>query len=132
MIQRLLLILCLSLTVKMQLVDYLFQTGKKLAMMGNLPHRSLGMLHAAHVLAPHRADIAYQYCIEWLMIDKSERLLEGQRRPVVPMYIVKLSARFPRDPDFRIMRTMVMHDHLTGKSTFNYPEPEMPTAEQVQ
>lgn len=110
---KLLLVMALGLLIQMQVADFLSVRGKQLAVLGNLPHRSLGALYWAHILEPERPDYALDYIAHWVMVDKGEQLLEGQTRPVVPMYALSLGARYGGDKDFEALRKCIMLEHLS-------------------
>jgi hypothetical protein len=66
------------------------------------------MLYVAHILQPHRSDFAFDYVTQVLSSYEGERLIEGQRIPVVPIQCVMLARQFPNDPDFQKLRKYVM------------------------
>ncbi len=99
---------------QIQIATILHDRGILLTVFGNQPHRSLGMLYTAHILQPHRSDFAFDYVTQVLSAYEGERLIEGQRVPVVPMECVTLARQFPNDPDFQKLRRYVMWRNLKG------------------
>lgn len=111
-LSRLTLLTCLFLLVQIQFVDNLRVQAKTLALFGNLPHRSLGGLYWAHIMQPQREDYAYDYFLEWFLADKRRIFAEGQTRPVVPMYAVKIAVENPKDDDLQKVKAAIMGEQL--------------------
>jgi len=84
-----------------RVADWLEGTGLLLCQLHNLPHRGLGMMYAAHIMRPERADYAREYCRQWFVAVAQDRLAEGSRRPVVPMLAARLARQFPTDPEMQ-------------------------------
>lgn len=89
--KRFALLICLALLIKIQLCDVLVFLGRDLQTRGNLPHRAIGTLFAAHLLAPHRQDISMEYIQTWFFNANDYSLVEGQMVPVVPIFASKLA-----------------------------------------
>jgi hypothetical protein len=85
-----------------------------LTILGNLPHRSLGLLYVAQQMQPQRNDYAFDYTTQVLSAYENEILIEGQRIPVVPMQIVSQARKFDDDKDWRKLRLYVMWRNLKG------------------
>ena len=113
---------------QIQIATILHDRGILLTIFGNLPHRSLGMLYTAHMMQPHRADFAFDYVTQVMASYEGERLIEGQRVPVVPMQCVALARQFPNDPDFKRLRKYIMYRNLKGDyyDMHGYKEEEKP------
>jgi len=114
LIRTILILILLNLSY-VKTIEIIHDRGQQLAIMGNLPHRTLGALYWAHILQPHRDDYAYDYLIEWMAADSQERLLEGQTRPVVPMYAVKIAEKFPQNKDLQNIKFVMQNTYLKEK-----------------
>ena len=109
-ILRLTLCFLLLIFSWLQSCDWLSEEGQRLNMLGNLPHRGLGMIYAAHFLQPWREDYARSYITEWWLADSEERMMEGQLRPVVPMLTVRMANEFPFNRDLQILRMVMIQN----------------------
>lgn len=65
-------------------------------------------------MQPQRNDFAFDYATQVLSAYENERMIEGQRIPVVPMQIAAMSRQFSDDPDWRKLRLYVMWRNLKG------------------
>lgn len=101
--KRALLILILLCLFQIQLAELLHNLGRQLAILGNLPHRSLGMVYAATILQPNRKDYLRTYIAEWAIANADKRIEEGVRRPVIPFLAIEMSKFNPDDRDWRIL-----------------------------
>lgn len=97
-----------------EIANLLHDRGLILCMIGNQPHRGLGMLFAAKVMQPQRSDFAWDYFTQYLNAFESQLMIEGCTRPVIPMEIVRDAKIFVNDPDFKRLRTYVMHRYDKG------------------
>ncbi len=109
LIVRVLLLLAVVVMIQLLFVDKLHKLGSQLAFVSNLPHKSLGALYWAHLLQPEREDYRYDYLTTFLLLDRDERLIEGQTRPVVPMYAVSLAGEYPEDAELQHLRKYIMY-----------------------
>ena len=109
----------LYLLITLAQIAFIFRvhdTGLLLSVLGNLPHRSLGMLWASHLMMPWREDYAADYLSQWTYLDEKEFLLEGQTRPVVPAYACKVAVDFPRDEKIRKLKErMIRNERKKGQ-----------------
>lgn len=69
--------------------------GYELAILGNLPHRSLGCLWTSHLLLPFRQDYAEDYMTQYVYLVREGYLMEGSKKPVMLNYAGKLTVQFP-------------------------------------
>lgn len=120
LILRILLFFVVIVCVQVSFINHMFHQSRQLLICGNLPHRGLGGLFWCMEYQPQREDYAYQYLIEWLLLDKEERMLEGQTRPVVPMLITRKARDFPESLDIQKLKEIIMKEHLAKKSKFPY------------
>jgi hypothetical protein len=109
---RSILLICLLNLGSMIFVEKMQLEGDLLCKLQNLPHRGLGMLHWCAVLQPHRSDYVKTYLVQYFIYDGQEMLLEGQNRPVVPMYAVAMARQFPRNEELQVIRNITMANHF--------------------
>lgn len=86
--------------------------GIALCLLGNLPHRGLGMLYSAHIKYPHRADFAQDYLEQWVLLTLNERFIEGQTKPVVPMMSAQLARQFQDVADIQKVNKVIFLNHF--------------------
>jgi len=99
---------------QIQIATRLHDTGLVMTIFGNLPHRALGMLYVAHLMQPHRTDYAFDYTANVMASYEGERMLEGQKMPVIPMQIVYLAREFHHDKDWQTLSKYIMHRNAKG------------------
>lgn len=93
-----LLIITFALLLRMQIADYLSMTGKQLNDLGNLPHRVLGLDYVAHILEPNRTDYTIEYLGSWFSSVNTYMMIEGQRKPIVPLFAGQYASEHLEDP----------------------------------
>jgi hypothetical protein len=94
---KLILSVCLIALLQIQLAELFHNLGMQLEQLGNLPHRSLGFLYVSTVLQPHRQDWKLDYMAHWCIVSAQDRMIEGQRYPVIPFEAITLSKFYPND-----------------------------------
>ncbi len=106
------LVFCLLHLAFMSFCERLHYEGLTMCHLLQLPHRGLGALHYAHIMQPTRVDYVTDYLVEVTRAVDEERLLEGQTRPVVPMYAVVMAREYPRSEPLWVLRAIIMHNHF--------------------
>lgn len=119
-LRRFILIALLLLFGQLTVATIIHDRGITIAALNNLPHRSLGMLWTAHLMLPAREDFAADYLGQWLLLDREQFLLEGQRYPVVPVYSCHVASQFPRDKRIQRLSKLMKDDYRPDEN----PQPK--------
>lgn len=110
---RSILLLCLLQLLWLFSIAICHKEGNLLCKLYNMPHRGLGLLYYCTMKQPERADYFRDYAVQYLKYTDEDMILEGQKRPVVPMLIVREAAiRFPRNKEIQGLKFIVMARHF--------------------
>jgi hypothetical protein len=64
---------------------------------------------------PQREDYAYEYLKTWLLYDKNEYFLEGERVPVVPLLACSIAVNHPEDRRLQGMKKLIVKTYTGEK-----------------
>lgn len=109
---RVVVIFCLLHVFSLYEADVVYREGMLLCRLQNQPHRGLGMLFYCHMKHPERVDYIRDYELQYLELTAKGWILEGQKRPVVPMYAVVQAKCFPWNKELQMIRKLVMFNHF--------------------
>ena len=118
------LIFALLVFIQIHISEQMQVRGRQLAFLRNLPHRYLGMMYYSWMLQPHRTDLLCNYAIEWhtAVVDRGS-LLEGMKKPVVPLLIAKHSGLNPKDENLHLLSKMLLNEELKAMEPELKPKP---------
>lgn len=98
---KILLLVCIVNFFQQQIVQKLEDLGVQMMMLGNQPHRGLGILYLVHVMQPHRLDYSKNYYSFWLQSQIGSTMLEGSKKPLIANEIIQTYHQNQNDLEMR-------------------------------